>query len=53
MAVQSSSLKEKKRILDFSHLRGDIFGGVTAGIVALPYRGLAARSGLWRGCISA
>lgn len=25
-----------KNILDFKHLRGDIFGGITAGIVALP-----------------
>src|SRR5210317_239119 len=25
-----------KRFFDFSHLRGDIFGGITAGIVALP-----------------
>ena len=24
------------RFLDFSHLRGDIFGGLTAGVVALP-----------------
>ncbi|MDN5204725.1 SulP family inorganic anion transporter [Fulvivirgaceae bacterium BMA10] len=24
------------KLLDFSHLRGDIFGGITAGIVALP-----------------
>lgn len=37
-----------KRILgfDFSHLRGDIFGGVTAGIVALP---LALAFGLQSG----
>lgn len=25
-----------KRILDFSHFKGDFFGGITAGIVALP-----------------
>lgn len=24
------------RFFDFSHLRGDIFGGLTAGVVALP-----------------
>ena len=24
------------RFFDFSHLRGDVFGGLTAGIVALP-----------------
>jgi len=48
MAVQSSSLKEKKRILDFSHLRGDIFGGVTAGIVALPLA-LAFGAGVFPG----
>ena len=26
----------KEKYFDFSHLRGDIFGGITAGIVALP-----------------
>jgi len=25
-----------KNYFDFSHLKGDLFGGVTAGIVALP-----------------
>lgn len=25
-----------KKILDFSHIKGDLFGGLTAGIVALP-----------------
>ncbi|PCH84277.1 MAG: sodium-independent anion transporter, partial [Flavobacteriales bacterium] len=25
-----------KKIFDFKHLKGDIFGGITAGIVALP-----------------
>jgi SulP family sulfate permease len=25
-----------KNLFDFKHLRGDIFGGITAGIVALP-----------------
>ena len=25
--------------LSFEHLRGDIYGGLTAGIVALPFRG--------------
>ena len=24
------------KFFDFSHLRGDIFGGLTAGVVALP-----------------
>ena len=24
------------RLFDFSHLRGDVFGGLTAGVVALP-----------------
>ena len=25
-----------KKLFDFKHLRGDLFGGLTAGIVALP-----------------
>ena len=39
---------------DFSHLKGDIFGGITAGIVALPLAlafglqsGLGATAGLY------
>lgn len=28
--------KNMKKIFDFTHLKGDLFGGVTAGIVALP-----------------
>ena len=29
-------MNEKKPIIDFSNLRGDFFGGLTAGVVALP-----------------
>ena len=38
--------KEKKKILDFSHLKGDFYGGLTAGIVALPL-GLAFGAGVF------
>lgn len=35
-----------KKLFDFSHIRGDLFGGITAGIVALP---LALAFGLQSG----
>jgi len=38
--------KEKVKIFDFSHLKGDFFGGLTAGIVALPL-GLAFGAGVF------
>jgi len=38
--------KEKKKIFDFSHLKGDFYGGLTAGIVALPL-GLAFGAGVF------
>ena len=51
----SGFAKKLKRFgFDFKHLRGDIFGGLTAGIVALPLAlafglqsGLGAASGLY------
>ena len=43
-----------KKLFDFSHFRGDLFGGITAGIVALPLAlafglqsGLGAAAGLY------
>ncbi|MEO1475684.1 MAG: SulP family inorganic anion transporter [Pseudomonadota bacterium] len=39
-------LEEKEPWLDFSHLRGDAYGGLTAGIVALPL-GLAFGAGVF------
>lgn len=43
-----------KKYFDFSHIRGDLFGGITAGIVALPLAlafglqsGLGAAAGLY------
>lgn len=39
-------VEEKKKWLDFSHIRGDLFGGLTAGIVALPL-GLAFGAGVF------
>ncbi|MEM6410507.1 MAG: SulP family inorganic anion transporter [Pseudomonadota bacterium] len=38
--------EDKKQWLDFSHLRGDLYGGLTAGIVALPL-GLAFGAGVF------
>ncbi|MEL7447728.1 MAG: SulP family inorganic anion transporter, partial [Pseudomonadota bacterium] len=42
------------KFLDFSHLRGDIYGGLTAGVVALPLAlafgeasGAGPIAGLW------
>lgn len=46
MTVQSPSLEEKKPIFDFSHFTGDLYGGLTAGIVALPL-GLAFGAGVF------
>ncbi len=43
MTVQTT---EKAKIFDFSHFRGDLFGGLTAGIVALPL-GLAFGAGVF------
>jgi len=44
----------KEKIFDFRHIKGDMFGGVTAGIVALPLAlafgvqsGLGATAGLY------
>ncbi|MEL7129261.1 MAG: SulP family inorganic anion transporter [Pseudomonadota bacterium] len=45
MATESD-LEEKRPILDTSHLRGDFYGGLTAGIVALPL-GLAFGAGVF------
>ena len=42
------ALEEKKKIFDFSHIKGDLFGGLTAGIVALPL-GLAFGAGVFPG----
>ncbi len=46
--------ENKKFGFDFSHLRGDLFGGITAGVVALPLAlafglqsGLGAEAGLY------
>lgn len=45
--MTTETLDENKRsILDFSHLRGDFYGGLTAGIVALPL-GLAFGAGVF------
>jgi len=44
--MTSKPMEEKKKILDFSHLKGDLFGGLTAGIVALPL-GLAFGAGVF------
>ena len=47
MSIQDlDALEEKKKIFDFSHLKGDFFGGLTAGIVALPL-GLAFGAGVF------
>jgi len=47
MSVQElDALEEKKKIFDFSHIKGDLFGGLTAGIVALPL-GLAFGAGVF------
>ena len=47
MSIQDlDALEEKKKIFDFSHIKGDLFGGVTAGIVALPL-GLAFGAGVF------
>jgi len=47
MTVQSTEpVREKKKIFDFSHISGDTFGGLTAGIVALPL-GLAFGAGVF------
>lgn len=34
--MTATTTTPKKKLLDFSNLKGDLFGGVTAGIVALP-----------------
>ena len=47
MSIQDlDALEEKKKIFDFSHIKGDLFGGLTAGIVALPL-GLAFGAGVF------
>lgn len=47
MTVQTSPTETKKeKFLDFSHLKGDFYGGLTAGIVALPL-GLAFGAGVF------
>lgn len=47
MTVQShDAVKKKKPFLDFSHITGDFYGGLTAGIVALPL-GLAFGAGVF------
>lgn len=47
MTVQTSLAgKKKEKFLDFSHLKGDFYGGLTAGIVALPL-GLAFGAGVF------
>ncbi len=49
MSVQDlDALVEKKKIFDFSHITGDFYGGLTAGIVALPL-GLAFGAGVFPG----
>ena len=49
MSVQDlDALEEKKKIFDFSNLTGDFYGGLTAGIVALPL-GLAFGAGVFPG----
>jgi SulP family sulfate permease len=49
MSVQDlDALEEKKKIFDFSNLAGDFYGGLTAGIVALPL-GLAFGAGVFPG----
>jgi len=44
--MTSKSTEKKKKVFDFSHLKGDLFGGLTAGIVALPL-GLAFGAGVF------
>lgn len=47
MTVQThDSLEKKNPVFDFSHIRGDFYGGLTAGIVALPL-GLAFGAGVF------
>ncbi|MEP1230836.1 MAG: SulP family inorganic anion transporter [Litorimonas sp.] len=47
MTVQTSQTgKKKEKFFDFSHLTGDFYGGLTAGIVALPL-GLAFGAGVF------
>ena len=36
MQSSDSSSWQKRLGFDFSHFKGDLFGGITAGIVALP-----------------
>ena len=38
----------KEMFFDFKHVKGDVFGGITAGIVALPLA-LAFRCAVWNG----
>jgi len=44
--MATDTLKTKEKFLDFSHLKGDFYGGLTAGIVALPL-GLAFGAGVF------
>lgn len=49
MSIQQlDALEEKKKIFDLSHITGDFYGGLTAGIVALPL-GLAFGAGVFPG----
>jgi len=35
--MTTETMKTKEKFFDFSHLKGDFYGGLTAGIVALPW----------------
>ena len=62
--TKSQSFRFKEMFFDFKHVKGDLFGGITAGIVALPLAlafgvqsGMGAIAGLYGamilGCIAA